>query len=307
MSKHDLSKWRGVFPAVTTQFEADGSINYDATQKVIDGLIKDGVHGLVFMGTVGENNSLRPEEKIQVLESAVEATAGRAFTITGVSDYDAPRASEYAQAAEKAGVDALMVLPAMVYMPTEAELDTHLRTVSNSTDLPVMIYNNPTSYRLNMSVEAIAGLMDVENIVAYKESAEDSRRFTDIYNAIGDRLVLFAGLDDLALEGLILGAKGWVSGLTNAFPRESVALFDLLERGEVAKALEIYRWFMPLLHLDAQADLVQCIKLAEQVMGRGSENVRAPRQVLTGETRAKVIKMVETARDTRPDLDALLA
>ncbi|MHA7871262.1 MAG: dihydrodipicolinate synthase family protein [Hyphococcus sp.] len=304
---HDIvSAWRGVFPAVTTQFREDFSVDIEATQKVIDGLINDGVHGLILMGTVGENNSLQPEEKRQVLAAAKEAIGGRVPALTGVSEFTTENARRYAQDAERIGVDGLMVLPAMVYVPSAEELDAHFRAVAAATELPIMIYNNPAAYRINIDIASLQRLGDVDNIVAIKESAEDTRRFTDLFNALGDRFVIFAGLDDMAFEGLTLGAAGWISGLTNAFPRESVAIYDLLLRGEIAKARDVYRWFMPLLHLDAQPNLVQCIKLCEQVMGRGSERVRMPRMPLSGGERADVIAMVEKARDTRPDLDALL-
>ena len=306
MTASQQPAWRGVFPAVTTQFREDMSVDLEATQKVIDGLIADGVHGLVLMGTVGENNSLLPEEKRNLLSAAMEVIDGRAPAITGVSEFTTDRAQEYARDAEKAGVNGLMALPAMVYVPNTEELERHFRAVASATGLPIMIYNNPASYRINIEIDSLKRLSDVENIVAVKESAEDTRRFTDMFNALGDRYVVFAGLDDMALEGLVLGAQGWVSGLTNAFPKESVAIYELVRRGEIAKAVEIYRWFMPLLHLDAQPDLVQCIKLCEQVMGRGSERVRPPRYVLSGADRARTIALCEAARDTRPDLDALL-
>jgi len=194
MSNDNSACWNGVFPAVTTQFKGSGEIDFEATQKVIDGLIADGVHGLVLMGTVGENNSLHVQEKIQVIEAALEVINGRVFTLSGVSEYDAPRAVTYIRAAQKAGIHGLMALPAMVYMPNELELDQHFRMLAGASDLPLMIYNNPDAYRLNISIEAIKRLMDVDNIVALKESSSDTRRFTDIYNEVGDRLVLFAGL-----------------------------------------------------------------------------------------------------------------
>ena len=208
----------------------------------------------------------------------------------------------YAQAAQKAGADGVMLLPPMVYVPKPHELVAHFRGVAQSMDLPIMLYNNPPAYRTVIDKDVLAALVEVDTIVAVKESAPDTRRFTDFRNAFGDRYVLFAGLDDVALEGLFLGAQGWVSGLTNAFPRESVELVNAIQRGDHAKALEIYRWFMPLLHLDAEHDLVQSIKLAEQVMGRGSERVLPPRYVLEGARRAEVIAMVEKAAATRPDL-----
>jgi 1-pyrroline-4-hydroxy-2-carboxylate deaminase len=263
-------------------------------------LLDDGVHGLVLMGTVGEGNSLSAEEKRSVLRAAVEVSEGKAPVIVGVSEFTTATAAQFARDAERLGASGLMVLPAMVYVPTAAELEHHFRTVAAASGLPVMLYNNPPSYRVNIDMGTLGKLADIPNIVAIKESAPDSRRFTDIFNAFGDRFVLFAGLDDVAFEALTLGAKGWVSGLTNAFPAESLWLYEALRKGDLDQARKIYRWFMPLLHLDAEHDLVQSIKLAEQIMGRGSERVRSPRLPLAGERRAAVIAMIERARDTRP-------
>jgi len=176
--------------------------------------------------------------------------------------------------------------------------------VSEATGLPIMLYNNPPAYRVSVGVEAMKRLSDRPNIVCLKESAPDTRRFTDLHNALGDRYLLFAGLDDVALEGLLLGARGWVSGLTNAFPKESLALYEAAIAGDLETARAIYRWFMPLLHLDAEHDLVQSIKLAEQIMGRGSERVRPPRYPLIGARRAEVSARVEQAAATRPKLKA---
>lgn len=306
MATRDLS-WRGVYPAVTTQFSVDMSVDLDATQRVQGALLADKVDGLVVLGTVGENNSLEPDEKRRVLEASVEVAAGQTPVIAGVSELTTQRAIQFAKDAEDAGVDALMVLPAMVYTPSPRELQTHLRLVAEATHLPVMLYNNPLAYRVSLSLEDLKALSDVPNIVALKESALDSRRYTDIFNAFGDRFEVLAGLDDIALEGLLLGATGWVSGLTNAFPEESVALVRAVDRGDLETARCIYRWFLPLLHLDADPDLVQCIKLAEQVMGRGSERVRMPRMTLSGERRAQVIDMVERAAQTRPAVAPLQA
>jgi len=191
-------------------------------------------------------------------------------------------------------------LPAMVYVPSAAELEHHFRTVAQACSLPIMLYNNPPAYRVNIDLDTLQRLAEQPNIVAVKESAPDSRRFTDIFNAVGDRFVLFAGLDDVAFEGLCLGARGWVSGLTNAFPKESLLLYEALMKGDLHKARTIYRWFMPLLHLDAEHDLVQTIKLAEQIMGRGSERVRPPRLLLTAQRRAAVTAMVNKAAAVRP-------
>ncbi|WP_321394860.1 dihydrodipicolinate synthase family protein [Emcibacter sp.] len=297
--------FKGVFPAVTTQFDERGNVDLEATRRVIDGLVRDGVHGLVLMGTVGENNSLRTEEKVSLLEAARKVVDGRVPILSGVSEFTTEEAQDYVRAAERIGIDGLMVLPAMVYVPDQSELEQHFRLVASATSLPIMLYNNPASYRVSISLDTLARLADVDNIVCIKESAEDTRRFTDLINACGERFIVFAGLDDMAFEGLVLGAKGWVSGLTNAFPRESVALYDLLERGEIEKAREIYRWFMPLLHFDSKPKLVQYIKLAEQVMERGSERVRLPRMILSGAERQDLITTVRKAEEIRPDLDRL--
>jgi 4-hydroxy-tetrahydrodipicolinate synthase len=296
--------WSGVYPAATTQFAPDLAIDYAATQGVLDALIREGIHGAIVMGTCGENNSLDADEKREVLRAAVDAARGRIPIIVGVCELTTPRAATFARDAEKIGADGLMVLPAMVYVPTEDELVNHFAAVADATSLPIMLYNNPPAYRVNIGLKALEVLAGRRNIVAVKESAVDTRRFTDLINAFGDRFTLMAGLDDVALEGLILGAKGWVSGLTNAFPRESIALYDAVQRGDLDTARAIYRWFMPLLHLDAEHDLVQAIKLAEQVMGRGSERVRPPRWPLSGQRRAEVIAMVERAAGTRPGLEA---
>jgi len=294
--------WRGVFPAATTQFAEDLSVDIEATQRSLDALVKDGVHGLILLGTCGENNSLDPEEKRALLKAAVEAIGRRVPVVVGVSEFDARRAAAFARDAEKLGADGLMVLPAMVYVPKPEELVAHFRAVAAATALPIMLYNNPPAYRVNIGVDVLKALQDVANIKAVKESAPDPRRFTDLINAFGDRFDLFAGLDDVALEGLLLGAKGWVSGLTSAFPQESVEMVAAAERGDWETARRIYRWFMPLLHLDAEHDLVQSIKLAEEIMGRGSERVRLPRLPLSGARRAEVIAMVERAAATRPKL-----
>jgi len=294
--------WSGVYPAATTQFTSELALDLPATQKVQSALIDDGVDGIIVAGTVGENNSLEPDEKRAVLKAGCEVAAGRVPVLVGVSELTTKRAVAFARDAEQIGADALMVLPAMVYVPTDEELYTHFKAVAEATSLPVMLYNNPPAYRVSISMEVLCKLSSVANIVAIKESAPDPRRFTDVFNTFGDRFTLVAGLDDIALEGLLLGARGWVSGLTNAFPRESVALVAAVRKGDLATALSIYRWFMPLLHLDAEHDLVQSIKLAEQIMGRGSERVRLPRLPLSGERRKEVTAWVEKCAATRPRL-----
>ena len=294
--------WSGVLPAVTTQFDSGLRVDLAATRAVQSALLENGVHGLVVLGTCGENNSLTAEEKRAVLRTAVEAAGRRIPVIAGVSELTTAAAVAFAKDAESLGANALMLLPAMVYVPTAQELEFHFRSVAEVTRLPIMLYNNPPAYRVGIDVDTLGRLADVPNIVAVKESSPDPRRFTDVVNACGERFVLFAGLDDVVFEGITLGARGWISGLTNAFPRESLALYEALRTGDLARARRIYRWFMPLLHLDAAHDLVQSIKLAEQIMGRGSERVRPPRLPLAGARREEVTRMVERAAATRDQI-----
>ncbi|WP_417465841.1 dihydrodipicolinate synthase family protein [Kordiimonas sp.] len=297
-----MINWSGVFPATTTQFNKDESLDLDSTQRVIDGLISDGVHGIIALGTVGENCSLNAEEKRAVLKAAVEVVDGRVPLLSGVAEFTPKAAAAYARDAEAIGADGLMVLPAMVYQAQPREVIAHYKTVAAATSLPIMIYNNPVSYKIDIKIETMAELAKIENLVAIKESTEDTRRIIDLQNAFGDRFAIFGGVDDIALEALMLGAQGWVSGLTNAFPRESVAIYNLAKAGRYEEALEIYRWFMPLLDLDTIPTLVQCIKLVEEIMGRGSEVVRAPRMMLEGEERAYVQAVTQAAVDARPTL-----
>jgi 4-hydroxy-tetrahydrodipicolinate synthase len=304
MQSYPRISWRGVFPAATTQFAPDLSVDLKATAGVQEALVRDGVHGMVVMGTVGENNSLEPDEKRAVLETAVKTVRGRVPVLTGVSEMTTPRAVAYARDAERLGANGLMVLPAMVYVPTPDELVAHFRAVAEATKLPIMLYNNPPAYRVSLDIDTIRKVADVPNIVCIKESAPDTRRFTDLYNAFGDRFVLFAGLDDVAMEAILLGASGWVSGLTNAFPRESLELWEALEARDLDRARAIYRWFMPLLHLDIGHKLVQQIKLAQHIAGLGSEMVRAPRLILEGAEREHVRAIVQRALDQRPRLAA---
>ena len=225
--------WTGVFPAVTTQFDTNLKIDFDATQATVARQIEDGVHGIIALGTCGENNSLRPEEKRDVLKAIVETAAGRVPVVTGVSELTTMAAADYARDAETIGVDGLMALPAMVYTPNDDELVAHFADVAAATSLPIMIYNNPAAYRVSISIENFERLAKIDNIAAIKESSEDIRRITDLYNAFGDRYWIMAGLDDVALEALAMGAKGWISGLTNAFPAESVAIWNLFQAGKL--------------------------------------------------------------------------
>ena len=294
--------WRGVYPAVTTQFNDDFSINYDTTQQMLDNLVKEGVHGIIVNGTVGENCSLRAEEKRKVMTAAKEVVAGRVPVLSGVAETTTQFAVEYCQDAEKIGIDGLMVLPGMVYRSTEREAIFHYQQVARNTGLPVMVYNNPITYGVDVSIEGMKTLAEEQNIVAVKEATEDTRRITELISEFDDRFTIFGGVDDIALESLMLGATGWISGLTNVFPRESVAIFKLAEQGRYQEALEIWRWFLPLLRLDTIPTLVQCIKYAEQLAGRGSELTRAPRLSLPEQEKQYVRSLFDKAMTNRIDL-----
>lgn len=296
------TNWQGVFPALMTEFKADGALDLDATQKHIQSCMDAGIEGLVMLGTLGENPSLTQDEKESVLTAAVEATGGKIPVLTGVAEYTTEFGIEFVRRAERAGVAGLMTLPCMVYQQDSREAVNHFRTLASATDLPIMIYNNPVAYKVDLSPEDFAGLADVENIVAVKESSHDSRRITDMFNVVGDRYTVFCGVDDLVLENLLFGAKGWVCGMVNTFPREAVRLYELARDGKVEEAYELYKWFMPLLHLDVDVKLVQMIKLANQMTGEGSETVRAPRLTLEGVERAHVEAVVNHALETRPNV-----
>jgi len=296
------TEWQGVFPALMTEFKTDGALDLDATQKHIQSCMDAGIEGLVMLGTLGENPSLTQDEKVSVLAAAVEAVGGKIPVLTGVAEYTTEFGIEFVRRAERAGVAGLMTLPCMVYQQDSREAVNHFRTLASATDLPIMIYNNPVAYKVDLSPEDFAGLADVENIVAVKESSHDSRRITDMFNVVGDRYTIFCGVDDLVLENLLFGAKGCVCGMVNTFPREAVRLYELARNGKVEEAYELYKWFMPLLHLDVDVKLVQMIKLANQMTGEGSETVRAPRLTLEGEERAHVEAVVNHALETRPNL-----
>jgi 1-pyrroline-4-hydroxy-2-carboxylate deaminase len=294
--------WRGVFPAATTQFAEDGSVDLAATGRQLDDMIAAGIDGLIMLGSVGENTVLEPDEKLAVIKLAKEVARGRIPVLSGVAENSTRAGCHYARACEEAGLDGLMVLPAMVYNADTREAVAHFKTVASATRLPIMIYNNPAGYRVDLKPEDYKLLADTDNLVCIKESSGNPRRFTDIVNAVGDRFVLFCGLDDLVLEAAALGAVGWVSGFTGAFPRESVVLWQRLAAGDLERALPLYRWFTPVLHLDDHPKLVQYIKLAQTLAGVGNERVRAPRLPLEGDEQARITALIRRAIETRPSL-----
>jgi 4-hydroxy-tetrahydrodipicolinate synthase len=294
--------WRGVIPALMTEMKQNGDLDLDATAKHIDSCLQAGCEAFVMLGTLGENSSLDLEEKAAVVSTAVKAVNGRVPVIAGVAEYTTRLAIGAANRMKAAGADGLMALPTMVYQTDARESINHFRTLARNVELPIMIYNNHVAYKVDLKPHDFAELASEKNIVAVKESSHDSRRITDMINLLGDRFAIVCGVDDLFLENALFGATGWVSGLANSFPREAVQLFKLAKSGRTAEALELYRWFMPLLHLDVATKLVQYIKLANQMTGEGSEWVRAPRLTLEGEERKKIAAIVQQALDTRPQL-----
>lgn len=296
------TEWSGVFPAVTTQFRPDLTLDLDLTAKHLEALIQSGISGLVLLGSLGENVSLTREEKLEVIRLGKSVSNGRVPVVSGVAEYGGHLAADYMKAAESAGADGFMVMPAMVYRADRGEALAHYRTAASATDLPIIVYNNPLGYHVDVTPEMFVELAEVPNLVAIKESSGDVRRITDLINTVGDRYVLFAGVDDLALECAFLGAKGWIAGIGLAFPAENQRLWDLAVAGEWEKARDLYRWYMPLLHLDVGNKFVQNIKLAIQEVGLGTEHVRLPRLPLSGEERERVLGIIRKGIETRPAL-----
>jgi 4-hydroxy-tetrahydrodipicolinate synthase len=294
--------WSGVFPAVTTQLNRDESINFEATARHIEVLIDSGVKGLVMLGSLGENTLMEPQEKRQVMEMAKKVASGRVQVLSGVSENSTALACRYARDMEKLGIDGLMVLPGMVYKSDPRETVAHFRAVARSSGLPVLCYNNPIAYGVDLTPKMFAELAEEKTLVAIKESCGDPRRVTDLINTLGDRYAIFCGVDDLILETTMLGATGWVTGLGLAFPKENQHLWKLMTTGRWDEAREIYRWYTPLLHLDANIKFVHYVKLAVQECGFGSEWLRAPRLPLAGAEREQILSIIHEGIRTRPKL-----
>lgn len=292
--------WRGVFPAATTHFTDDLAIDIEANLRHLDAMIDAGVHGVVMLGTVGENCSVQFDEKLELLGATVAHVDGRVPILSGVAEYTTSLACRFAEAVQDVGVDGLMLLPAMVYKSDPRETIAHYRAVASSVELPIMCYNNPVSYGIDITPEMFDEMADEPRFVAIKESSEDCRRITDIRNRCGNRYTLFCGVDDVVLESLMLGAEGWVSGLVNAFPAENRLLWELAMSGRWEEAVEVYRWYTPLLHLDTHPKLVQYIKLAAAECGYGSETVRPPRLSLVEPERSQILGLIRRAIKSRP-------
>ena len=294
--------WKGVFPAVTTKLKDDGSLDTEAIKAGLNRLIDNGVGGVVMMGMVGENAQLTPDEKRTVLKIAVETVGGRVPIVSGLAETNTGSAIQFAKDAELIGVQGLMVFPGLTYKSDDRETVEFYRTIARSTKLGIMIYNNPRGYGVDMRPDLLEQLKGEANIVAVKEESYDTTRVTDLYNQFGDRFLVFCGVDDLVLESAALGVTGWVSGMANAVPKESVELLNLAVSGDFEKARKLYRVLTPLFHLDVHVKLVQYIKLAENITAGYSENLKAPRLKLEGEERQRIVAIVEK---TMQDLKAL--
>lgn len=294
-------RWTGVYTAITTKMDARQEVDLAAVRADVAFQIENGVDGIICCGSIGEASTLTADEKMAIAGAVKEAAGGRPVLLT-VAEDSTRAAAALAERAAAAGMDGLMLLPAMRYVSDRRETIQHFRTVARATGLPIMVYNNPLAYSVDVTPEMFAEMADEKNFVAIKESSGDVRRITDILNTVGTRYDIFTGVDDLALESLMLGAVGWVAGLVCAFPRETVAIHKLVAAGRIPEALEIYRWFMPLLHLDVSLRFVQNVKLAEAIVRGTSTVVRQPRLELQGAERDRVETIVRTALAKRPDL-----
>jgi len=295
-------EWNGVFPALTTKFTADDQLDLPLFEKNLQAQLNAGVHGIVLGGTLGEASVLTTAEKEQLVKFAVEKCAGKVPVILNIAEGSTREALQQAIYAKDWGAQGLMMLPPMRYKSDHRETVTYFKTVADSTDLPIMIYNNPVDYKIEVTPDMFAELAACKNINAVKESTRDVTNVTRMRNRFGDRFKLLCGVDTLAMEELCLGADGWVAGLVCAFPKETVAIYNRVKSGRIAEATAIYRWFMPLLELDIHPKLVQYIKLAEAKVGLGSEYVRAPRLALTGKEREDILNIITDGIAARPNL-----
>lgn len=295
-------EWSGVMPAVTTKFTDNDTLDLEMFGKNIKAQVEAGVHGIVLGGSLGEASTLTLSEKNVLVKETVQLVEGKIPVVMTVAEQATAVALEAASEAKKSGADALMVLPPMRYKSTDNETVQYFKDIASSTDLPIMVYNNPVDYKIEVTVDMFEELLELENIGAVKESTRDIINIGRLRNRFGDRLSILTGVDPLALESLLIGADGWVAGLVCAFPAETVAIYELAKAGHIKEATEIYRWFLPLLELDISPQLVQNIKLAEVATGIGTENVRKPRLPLVGTERERVIKVIQDGLKSRPTL-----
>ena len=290
-----MVRWTGVFPAVTTKLRLDGSVDLTATQASIERLIQNGVSGVIVLPMLGENASLLPEERESVIRTAKEVVAGRVPLLSGLAEISTHNAAKSARLYQSYGAEGLMVFPSLAYMTDVRETAEWFKAIAAASNLPIMIYNNPIAYKVDVTPAVLRELVDVPTIQCIKEESGDIRRVTDIYNELGTRFSVFCGVDDLILESMALGTTGWVSGMTNAWPKECVSVFYACAAGRFAEARTLNRLLTPAFHLDTHVKLVQYIKLAEHLVYGAPEWVRAPRLPLIGEERQRVVSIIQAA------------
>lgn len=295
-------KWEGVFPAVTTKFTADDKLDLELFEHNIIAQMEAGVNGIVLGGTLGEASTLSEKEKLTLIDETIKIVKNKLPVIINIAEQSTSNAIDQVKKAEKAGASGLMLLPPMRYKATDDETVQYLKIIADSTSLPIMIYNNPIDYKIHVTLDMFESLAECSNIQAVKESTRDVSNVTRMISRFGKRFKVLTGVDTLGLESLMMGADGWVAGLVCAFPNETVAIYKLVKAKKYDEALEIYRWFLPLLELDISPQLVQNIKFAEFKTGLGSETVRLPRIPLKGEERKRVSKIIDDSLATRPKL-----
>jgi 4-hydroxy-tetrahydrodipicolinate synthase len=294
--------WSGVYPAVTTKFTRDGQLDLETFIHNIGAQINAGVDGIIIGGSLGESSTITHDERIVMLAAVFDTFQKKVPVLINVAEGSTRKAIELAQRAEASGADGLMVLPPMMYKPTDAEVVTFFQDIASNTNLPILVYNNPVDYKIEITPTMFDVLLKQPTIQAVKESTRDLANVTRLINRFGDRLKVLTGVDTIATEAMIMGAHGWVAGLVNAFPAETVAIYKLIKSGRIEEARFIHRWFLPLLELDINPQLVQNIKLAERMTGLGTEYVRPPRQMLAGEERERVIRIIQEGINCRPSL-----
>lgn len=294
--------WKGIFPALTTKFTPDDKLDLRGFEKNLNAQLEAGVHGIIIGGTLGEASVLSAAEKDELLRFAIDTVDGRVPVVLNIAEGATRDAVKIAESAAGKGLSGLMLLPPMRYKSDHRETVTYFKSVAEATELQIMIYNNPVDYKVDVTLDMFEDLSVCKNIDAVKESTRDVVNVTRMLNRFNDRYSIMTGVDTLALDSLLMGASGWVAGLVCAFPRETVAIYDLVTQGRIKEALEINRWFMPLLELDTFSKLVQYIKLAEAEVGLGTETVRPPRLTLAGDERAEVLRIIRTAIQNRPVL-----
>jgi 4-hydroxy-tetrahydrodipicolinate synthase len=295
-------EWKGVFPALTTKFNSQEALDLPEFAKNLQAQLDGGINGIILGGSLGEASTITEAEKETLVKFSQEKLEGKIPVILNIAEGSTREATRQAKLAQDWGADGLMLLPPMRYKADDRETTAFFKAVAQSTELPIMLYNNPVDYKIEITLDMFESLIEEKNITAVKESTRDVSNVTRLVNRFGDRLKILCGVDTLALEELVLGADGWVAGLVCAFPAETVRIFQLVKAGKIAEALSIYRWFLPLLELDLHPKLVQYIKLAEQEAGIGSEYVRAPRLTLEGAERTRILKIIQDGIAKRPKL-----